>query len=241
VTDVAESDERAEVMIAVNERDTLAALEEAIERVRGAVRAACERSGRLPEQVRLIGVTKGVTAEIVALAARAGLDEFGENYVQELVSKRAAAREATWHYIGRLQRNKVQRVLESADVVQTLERSPATERLIRLAEDRPVDCLIEVDFAGGRVGAAPAEVEALAEELQGTGARLRGLMTVAPQQEDPRRSFSALRELRDRLAGRFDGTGELSMGMSADLEAAVEEGATMVRVGTAIFGPRARR
>lgn len=230
-------------MIAVNERDTLAALEEAIEGVRGAVRAACERSGRLPGEVRLIGVTKGVAAEVVALAARAGLEEFGENYVQELVGKRPSARDATWHFIGRLQRNKVPRVLETADVVHTLEPGAATERLARLGAEggRRPDCLIEVDFTGHRVGAAPPEVEPLADDLQGSGVLLRGLMTIAPQHEDPRRSFSALRDLRDRLAGRFDGPGELSMGMSADLEAAVEEGATMVRVGTAIFGPRARR
>ncbi len=226
-------------MIAVNERDTLAALEEAIEGVRGAVRRACERSGRLPGEVRLIGVTKGVSAEVVALAARAGLEEFGENYVQELAEKRPAAAEATWHFIGRLQRNKVPRVLELADVVQTLEPGAAAERMARMGEG--TDCLIEVDFTGRRVGAGPAEVEAFADELQGSGVRLRGLMTIAPQHEDPRRSFSALRDLRDRLADRWSGPGELSMGMSADLEAAVEEGATMVRVGTAIFGPRARR
>ena len=238
---MAERDERAEVVIAVNERDTLAALEEAIERVRNRIRTACERVGRLPGEVRLVGATKGIADEVVALAARAGLVEFGENYVQELAQKRTAAPEATWHFIGRLQRNKVSRVLDTADVVQTLEPGTAAQRFARMAGGRGIECLVEVDFTGRRVGAEPGAVEAFADELRSAGVRVRGLMTIAPPDEDPRPTFSALRDLRDRLSDRFEGRGELSMGMSADLEAAVEEGATMVRVGTAIFGPRARR
>ncbi|HEV2871557.1 MAG TPA: YggS family pyridoxal phosphate-dependent enzyme [Actinomycetota bacterium] len=208
-------------------------------RVRDRVAGAARRAGRRADEVRLIGITKGVAGEVVAMAAGAGLEEFGENYVQELVAKRAQAPDATWHFVGRLQRNKVHRLLGNADVVQTLEPGAAADRLARMAEERPVECLVEVDFTGRRVGVAPDEAPAFVERMAARpGVRVRGLMTVAPPEEDPRKAFAELRELRDRLRERFEDVRELSMGMSADLEAAVEEGATMVRVGTAIFGPR---
>jgi pyridoxal phosphate enzyme (YggS family) len=221
--------------------DTIRSLEESLAAVRGRIAAACERAGRQPADVRLIGVTKRVPSEAVAAAARAGLTEFGENYVQELTAKRYAAPEAVWHFVGRLQRNKVRRVLQAADVIQTLEPGSATERLAALAEDRdgPADCLVEVDFTGGRVGVRPEEAGDFLQRLdRSPGIVVRGLMTVPPLGPEPRPWFRRLRELRDRLSQSFEGVSELSMGMSADLEAAVEEGATMVRVGTAIFGPR---
>ena len=212
-------------------------LAEVLERIA----AACDRAGRRPEDVRLIGVTKMVPPDMVRRAADAGVTEFGENYVQDLAGKREAAPDATWHFIGRLQRNKVAQVLDLADVVQTLEPGRAAERLANLAAERgrKVPGLVEVDFTGTRVGASPDEAEPFIQRLSDLpGLECRGLMTVAPLREDPRRSFGALRELRDRLLGRFPAVMELSMGMSEDLEAAVEEGATMVRVGSAIFGPR---
>jgi pyridoxal phosphate enzyme (YggS family) len=228
-----------------HERATLTRLEASIAGVRDRVQGAARRSGRLAEEVRLIAVTKEVSEDVVSAAARAGLEEFGENYVRDLVSKRAAAPGATWHFVGRLQRNKVHHVLEAADVVQTLEPGAASDRLARLASDRlhePLDCLVEVDFTGRRVGIGPDEAVAFAERIAESGSlRVRGLMTVAPPQGDPRRAFSAMRALRDRLRERLEEAVELSMGMSTDLEAAVEEGATMVRVGTAIFGPREGR
>ena len=229
----------------VNESATLARLERSIAAVRARVAEAARRSGRGAEEVRLIGITKGVSEAMVREASRAGLEEFGENYVRDLTSKRAAAPDATWHFVGRLQRNKVHHVIEAADVVQTLEPGPASDRLARLASDRlpgPLDCLVEVDFTERRVGVPPEEAAAFAGRMAASGAiRIRGLMTVAPPEQDPRRAFSALRELRDRLRERIEDAAELSMGMSTDLEAAVEEGATMVRVGTAIFGPREGR
>lgn len=218
-----------------------AELQRGVAEVRKRIDAASARAGRGPEEVRLIGVTKKVPPEMVRRAAEAGLTEFGENYVQELAQKREAAPDATWHFIGRLQRNKVQKVLDTADLVQTVEPGRAADRLATLAAEggRSISCLVEIDFSGSRVGASPAEAETFVERLQALpGIDCRGLMTVAPLGEDPRRSFGALRELRDRLFDRFPGVIELSMGMSEDLEAAVEEGATMVRVGTAIFGPR---
>jgi PLP dependent protein len=244
VTGETRDKERSTLSHPVNQSATIPPLEESLARVRDRIASACARAGRPAEEVRLVGVAKGVPPEAVAAAVRAGLHDVGENYVQELIAKRAAAPEATWHFVGRLQRNKVPRVLELADVIHTLEPGAATDRLARLlAEDAgPVECLVEVDFAGGRVGVDPAEAEALVAALiEEHSVPVRGLMTVAPQDVDPRPSFIRLRELRDRLTGRFDAVRELSMGMSTDLEAAVEEGATMVRVGTAIFGPRPER
>ncbi len=188
-----------------------------------------------------MAVVKDVEPEQVAAAGDAGIDEFGENYVQRMGTKRAAAPEATWHFIGRLQSNKVRKVLDSADVVQTLEPGRAAERLEALGAERggPVPCLVEVDFTGSRVGITPGAVPAFVEEVhQREGLEVQGLMTIAPLDRDPRPVFTELRGLRDALAHRFEQVRELSMGMSTDLDAAVEEGATMVRVGTAIFGPR---
>ncbi len=218
-----------------------AALDRRIVAVRERIAAACTRAGRRPEEVRLIGVTKLVTPEAIRRAAAAGLTEFGENYVQQLTTKREAAPEATWHYIGRLQRNKVHRILELVDLVQTLEPGAASRRLATLAEERgrAASCLVEVDFAGARVGVPPGEAAAFVEGIHELpGLDCRGLMTVAPLGVDPRSSFNALRTLGERLRERFPTMVELSMGMSSDLEVAVEEGATMVRVGSAIFGPR---
>lgn len=229
--------------IPVNERDTLARLEASIAAVRRRMGASADRSGRDVADVRLIAVTKQVEPNVIELAVRAGLKEFGENYVQELEAKRDAAPDAVWHFLGRLQSNKVRRVLEVADVIHTLEPGRSAEQLANaFRESRPAPrCLIEVDFTGGRVGVDPDGVDAFADSVVEGGADLRGLMTVAPPGEDPRPAFARLRELGHRLQTRHPSASELSMGMSTDLEVAVEEGATMVRVGTAIFGPRARR
>ena len=229
--------------IPVNDRDTLARLEEAIARVRQRIAVAADRAHREPEDIRLIAVTKTVEPHLIEMAVRAGLKEFGENYVQELEAKRDAAPDAVWHFLGRLQRNKVRRVLGVADVIHTLEPGRSAEHLLNaFPESRAAPrCLIEVDFTGGRVGVDPEGVDAFADSVVEGGGDLRGLMTVAPPGEDPRPAFARLRELGQRLQTRHPNASELSMGMSTDLEVAVEEGATMVRVGTAIFGPRARR
>ncbi|HEV3474630.1 MAG TPA: YggS family pyridoxal phosphate-dependent enzyme [Actinomycetota bacterium] len=216
-------------------------MERAVGAVRERIARACRLSGRKDDEVRLIAVTKGVPPERIALAARAGVSEFGENYVQDLVIKKDRVPGATWHFVGRLQRNKIPRILDAADLVQTLEPGGAADRLAALAEERGrrMECLVEVDFAGGRVGVPFTEAESFVERAQTLrGLRVRGLMAVAPLGEDPRPSFARLRELRDVLRSRFEDLTELSMGMSADLEAAVQEGATMVRIGTAIFGAR---
>jgi PLP dependent protein len=215
--------------------------EKAVAEVRQRIADACRRAGRHPDEVRLIGVTKSVPPEKVRRVALAGLGELGENYVREMELKRAAAPEATWHFIGRLQSNKVRRVVEVADVVQTLEPGKATVRLGELAAGRGkrMECLVEIDFTGTRVGVRPEEAEQFLDRLHDLpGIEVFGLMTVPPLEEPARPYFARLRELRDRLSERFPGQGELSMGMSADYQEAVEEGATMVRVGSAIFGHR---
>jgi PLP dependent protein len=211
-----------------------------LSRVRSRLADACARAGRRPEDVRLIGVTKEVTPLAVGQAWEAGLTDFGENYAQDLATKRNAAPEGTWHFIGRLQRNKVRRILDLADVVHGLEPGGAARRLAELADaTQPIDCLVEVDFTGERVGVAPESVESFLEDLgDAPGLRIRGLMTIPPPDQAARPYFARLRELRDRLRPTHQALGELSMGMSADYEEAVEEGATMVRIGTAIFGSR---
>jgi pyridoxal phosphate enzyme (YggS family) len=208
--------------------------------VRQRLEDACARAGRKLEEVRLIGVTKGVPPRSVRAAWEAGLKDFGENYARDLAGKRGAAPEGVWHFIGRLQRNKVRRILEVADVVHSLEPGGATRRVAEVArETGPIDCLVEVDFTGVRVGVSPEDVEPFLETLEEeSGLRMLGLMTVPPLDQAPRPFFARLRELRDQLRPVHEGLRELSMGMSADYEEAVEEGATMVRVGTAIFGPR---
>jgi pyridoxal phosphate enzyme (YggS family) len=229
------------LLSSVNSSDRIRALKRALGDVRQRIARACRSSGRDEGEVRLIAVTKGVPPDVVAVAANAGVAEFGENYVAELVTKRDLVPAATWHFLGRLQSNKVNQILAAADVVQTLEPGRAGQRLAASAQrrGRPIPALVEVDFTGRRVGVIPDEAEAFIEQLRELpGLSITGLMTIAPLDEDPRPSFARLRGLRDRVRERFEDVTELSMGMSADLEAAVEEGATMVRIGTAIFGAR---
>ena len=205
---------------------------------------ACARCGRDPTDVTLVGATKSVPPEAVAAAQRAGVTDFGENYVQELRAKRPAAPDARWHFIGTLQASSAHHVAALADVVQTLAGGHATDRLARraAAAGRVLDAMIEVDFTGERAGADPDDVQQLADRVVTTdGLRLIGLMTVPPigaDAEAARPTFVRLRALRDRLRDRHPQVVELSMGMSLDYQVAVEEGATMVRVGTALFGPR---
>ncbi len=208
-----------------------------IEDVRGRIAEACRVAGRRPGEVTLIAVTKGHPAAVVRAAA-AVLDDFGENYIQDLEAKRAAAADATWHYLGRVQSNKARRIA-TADLVHGLEPGEGPRRLgaAGAARGEPVRALLEVDFTGRRQGVHPDELRAALDGIRSVpGLLLEGLMTVAPVDSgDPRRWFAGLRELRDTHAPDLR---ELSMGMSDDFPGAVEEGATMVRIGTALFGAR---
>ncbi len=222
-------------------------LEERLARIRAGIEGACGRARRDPSEVCLVAVSKGVPAEAIRLARDAGVEDFGENYVKELAAKAEAAGldGARWHFVGVLQSHTAHRVADLADVVHTLGPGHGPERLSRRAEERgtALPALVQVDFTGQRAGVEPDALgELLARLLALTGMRITGLMTLPPipeRPEDSRPYFRRLRELRDQHRQRAPDLQELSMGMSADYEVAVEEGATMVRIGTALFGERA--
>ncbi len=212
------------------------------------IAAAAGRAGRDPAEVRLLAVSKQQPAEVVRAAAAAGQREFGENYVQEAIPKIESLRDLplTWHFIGQLQANKTRDVAAACQWVHTLDRPRIAERLSaqRPHYAGPLDVLLQVKVSGkaGKGGVAPESVAELAAVVTGLPRlRLRGLMCMpepAPDEAAQREPFRRLRELRDDLRRRGHALDTLSMGMSDDLEAAVLEGATIVRVGTAVFGPR---
>lgn len=226
--------------------------------VRARIERACRASGRRPEDVRLLPVTKYVGADVAAALVELGELELGESRVQELGRKAAelAGRglAVRWHLIGPLQRNKVRAAVRAADVFHSVDRGSLIDALERAAgeEGRRPEVLLEVDFTGdpGRAGLAPSEVAAAVERAAAAPhLRLAGLMTLAPRAsaEDPeaaRGAFRGLARLATDLPARAfaGGRARLSMGMSHDLEVAVEEGADLVRVGSALFeGLEARR
>ena len=221
---------------------------EALAAVRARIEAAAVRASRDPASVRLIAVTKSVEPARIADAIAAGVTDIGENRVQEAEAKRGrVAGHVAWHLIGHLQTNKARRAAEIFDAVHSIDseriaRALSTHRDI---ERDPLPVLIEVELAGiaGRTGVDAGAVESLARAVAGMPAiHLVGLMTIAPpvaQPEDARPYFAQLRRLRDRVEQACSWPlPELSMGMSSDFEVAVEEGATLVRVGRAIFGER---
>ncbi len=233
-------------MQAMNDGET-AVIELRLAQLRERVAAACTRAGRDPEEVRLVAVTKTFGPDTVAAAQRAGLSCFGENRVQEAAAKIAACGRAEWHLVGHLQRNKVGAALALFETIHSVDSIRLLEALAAGAAEsgaRP-RLLLEVNVAGeaSKFGFAPEAVPAALDAAARLGAPpVEGLMTVPPFAPDPeaaRPHFRRLRELRD---GCRDRTGfalpELSMGMSGDFEVAVEEGATMIRIGTFLFGRR---
>ena len=214
--------------------------------VRDRLAEAATDAGRDPADVRLIAVTKTVPAASVRHVIAAGATDLGENYVTELREKRPAldVPGVRWHYIGALQSSTAHRVADLADVVHTVAGERAVRRLAGRAvrNGRTVEALIEVDFTGERAGVGPEDVPTAADRVTALGGiRLRGLMTIAPPTPDAegaRPWFRRLRELRDALRERHPDVLDLSMGMSLDFQVAVQEGATMVRIGTALFGTR---
>jgi PLP dependent protein len=215
--------------------------------IRDAIGRACARSDRDPSTVTVVAAAKTQPATAVRWVVEAGLTAIGENYVRELRDLRDDVPGARWHYIGALQRSTAHHVAALADVVETLAGDRATDRLARRAVEagRVLDALIEVDFTGERTGVAPDDVATFADRAGALeGLRLRGLMTIPPAGstgDGARPWFRRLRALRDRVQENHPDVVDLSMGMSLDYEAAVEEGATMVRIGTALFGAREPR
>jgi pyridoxal phosphate enzyme (YggS family) len=214
--------------------------------IRAAIADAATSVGRDPAGVTLVAAAKAQPPELVRDVIELGVEAIGHNYVPELRAARDAlgARAARWHFIGTLQSGTAHQVADLADVIETLAGERAIRRLAGRAAraGRELDALLEVDFTGRRAGSAPDRVAAAADLVAGLdGIRLRGLMTIAPPTptaEEARPWFRRLRELRDRVAERHPDVLDLSMGMSLDYQVAVQEGATMIRIGTALFGPR---
>ncbi len=216
--------------------------------VRERIAVACRRAGRDPAEVKLVAVTKTHPAETIAQAVAAGADRLGENYIQEAAQKVAQVGGAPqWHFIGHLQSNKAKQAVELFDVIETVDRLKLGRELdkrCQAAGRDGLDVLVQVNVSGeeSKSGSSPDEAPKLIDDLAALPRlRVRGLMTMPPWFDDPedaRPYFIRLRELRDRLAAGRPGLDELSMGMSGDFEVAIAEGATIVRVGTAIFGGR---
>ena len=215
-------------------------LEQRLAEVRLRMVRAAERARRDPAQVTLLAVTKVFPAQVIRNAYALGLREFGENYVQEFEGKLPVVSDLTgarFHLIGHLQTNKSRRAAEIFDTIQTVDTSKLARRLNE--SNKTLDIMLEVKLSAeqAKTGAAPEELpDLIAAVRECPNLRLLGLMTMPPWSDDQEQSRPYFRRLRE-LAGKH-GLAQLSMGMSHDLEAAIEEGATIVRVGTALFGKR---
>lgn len=215
--------------------------------VRDRIAEAENRAGMQPGSVRLVGVTKNRTVEEMRAAVDAGLEDIGENRLQEAQDKLPSLdREVTRHFVGHLQRNKVRDVLGLCEVIQSVDSPRLAREIEKRAgrEDMRVRVLMQVNTSGeeSKYGVAPEKADELVELIAGCEhLRLEGLMTVGPlggDENDTAASFAALREMRERYAAGGYPMQILSMGMTADFELAIAEGSNMVRIGTAIFGPR---
>jgi pyridoxal phosphate enzyme (YggS family) len=209
-------------------------LAEAVAQVRARIASAAARAGRDLADVTLVAATKTVPPALVQAVVDAGVPDAGENRAQELLTKAPDVVGVHWHFLGRLQRNKVRALASWVQCWQSVDRESLGVEIARRSPGAHV--LVEVNLGEElqKGGCAPAAVPGLVEALGGAGLAVDGLMAVPPHDGDPRRWFAALRELGSRV-----GVAELSIGMTDDFEVAVEEGATIVRVGRALFGPRA--
>ena len=223
--------------------------------VRARVRAAAQKCGRQPDDVRLIAISKTHPASVIKQVCQLGATDFGENRVQEAEGKivEIGREKVRWHLVGHLQANKARRAVNLFDVIHSVDSLDLAQRLDRLCveesrESLPVLIQVDLGHEETKSGIEESELTHMVESLGPlTRVKLIGLMTLPPFFDDPEQSrafFRRLRELRDELnqRGAFgERTGELSMGMTNDFEVAIEEGATMVRIGTAIFGERIPR
>lgn len=230
----------------------MTAPDHALKTVHERIEVACRKAGRDPDGVCLLAVSKTRSADEIRALHACGQVAFGENYVPELVDKFDALETPSqplgieWHFIGALQSNKTRAVAERAAWVHTIDRERIARRLSAQRPERmpPLQVCLQINVSGEpqKAGIVPADAAALAASV-GTlpGLHLRGLMTLPAPADDPQRQrepFAELRALRDSLNARGHSLDTLSMGMSGDLEAAILEGATLVRIGTALFGPR---
>ena len=221
-----------------------------LEKVQEKIAQAALRAGRSPDDIQLVAVSKTVSAATIQQAINAGVTILGENYLQEARKKiEEIGHPVRWDFIGHLQSNKAKYVVDLFDIIQSVDRLSLAQEINRLAvkKGKIVKVLLQVNISGeeAKSGIDPAGVAALLREtLALPNLSVQGLMTMPPYFDDPEKArpyFIALRELRDTLRdeyGEHTDLKELSMGMSADFEIAIEEGATIVRVGTAIFGER---
>lgn len=225
-----------------------------VETIRQRVARACGSVGRSPDEITIVAVAKTFPADHVREATRAGVHDIGENYVQELLRKREvlAAEDIRWHFVGHLQSNKARHIVPWVTAIHAVDSVDLAREIDRRAAQvgRLVDVFIEVNTTGesSKFGISARDTPGFLRALEKfEHLRLSGLMTIGPFLPDPEGSrpmFRALRILRDELAG----TGQhnvdlrhLSMGMTGDFEVAIQEGATIIRIGTAIFGPRVKR
>ena len=226
-------------------------LESNLNSVRERIENAAAKAGRDSSEIKLVAVTKKVESERVIKSTNLGINTFGENYAQEFrdkfkVLEKEVDQEIKWHFIGQLQKNKVKYVMGKVELIHSLDSLSVAEEINKRAENMgiTVPVLIEVDTGGeeSKGGINPSKLEEFLKELRCLSLiDVQGLMTMPPYFDDPetaRPYFNRLRELRDSLLASFPKLNELSMGMSGDFEVAIEEGATIIRVGSAIFGER---
>lgn len=224
-----------------------------VEILKNRIQEACSRVGRKPEEVLLLGVTKTFGAEKISEACEAGLSDFGENYVQELNEKRAQLldKQIRWHFIGHLQSNKVKYIAEYIHLIQSVDNERLAEEIHKRAEkaNRTIDILVEVHTTdeATKFGVVPSQtVEFVKQISKYDRLRVQGLMTMGPFSDDPNDSRPSFQQVAD-LKKNIEQEGiehvamrHLSMGMTHDFEVGIEEGATIIRIGTAIFGKRTK-
>lgn len=221
-------------------------MKERITAIEKRLSAACERSGRSRDDITLVAVTKSISDERTAKFIEAGMIHVGENRTERMVEKYAAIHQPQikWHFIGNLQSRKVKDIIDIVDVIHSVDRLSVAKQIDKRAV-KPIDCFVQVNVSGesSKSGLAPDEVQSFIESLKDYDkVRIIGLMTMAPydaKEEELRQYFRQMRVLRDQIALQqlhHAPCTELSMGMSNDFEIAVEEGATYVRIGTALVG-----
>lgn len=223
------------------------ALAERLESVRGGIADACRAAGREPSEMTLIVVTKFHPASLIESLARLGVRDVGENRQQEMSAKadEVADLDMRWHFIGQAQTNKAAAIRRTADVVHSVDRAKLADALHRAADgDGVLDVLVQVNLTtdAGRGGSAPADALALAEHVLGLPSlRLRGVMAVAPLDEEPASAFARLRVISDGVLDLAPEATWISAGMTGDFVEAIDAGATHLRIGSAITGPRPDR